>query len=134
MTSIPNAGPQVGVTAELGAIAERRSYAVALWDGPIQALWDSLLWYQEQARRLAELIAAGNRSPSVRDAWLRCMDTVDEILVEIGQLEAQARAQVRGMDAFIGWARQGSRIDALLADRFRRQEAGLAADQLVGGA
>ncbi len=126
------ASPRVGVVAELGAIAERRAEAISLWDGPIQAGWDSLHWYQEQARSLAERIAQGTANAEMRAAYLRCMDTVDEILVWIGEREAQARAQVRGMEPFIGWAKQRSRIDASLADQYRLQQAGLDESQLVG--
>lgn len=120
--------PGVGVVAELGAVAERRLEAIALWDGSIQDLWNALSWYQERVRMQCALIASGNREPRVAAALLRLMDRVDEILEAIGRLEAQARAQVRGMEPFIAWAKQASRFDARLADEYRLA----AADMTLG--
>lgn len=122
--------PTVGIVAELGAIAERRARAVELWDGPIQEQWRSLLWHQEQARRLAERIAGGCSDAQVSAAWLRCMDTINDLIEQIAAEEAEARAQIRGMEQFIAWAKQGSRIDAHLADQWRLQAAGLSHEQL----
>lgn len=107
---------QVGVTAELQEIAARRAAAISLWDGPIQSLWGSLLWYEEQARSLAALIARGNRERSTADAFVRCLDTLSDVIEEIGRREAQARARVRGMDGWIASAKQHSRQDAKLAE------------------
>jgi hypothetical protein len=132
VNAIVTASPRVGVVAELGAIAERRAEAISLWDGPIQSLWGSLLWFHEQARSLTDRISAGTASVENRKALARCMDTADAIIEEIGRREAQARAQVRGMEPFIGWAKQGSRIDALLADQLRLQRAGLDEESLAG--
>lgn len=125
-----NARP-VGVTAELGAIAERRARAIDLWDGPIQDAWGALLWYQDQSRRLAERLAE-RHDPALAGAWLRCQDAADKIIELIGRREAEARAEVRGMDPFIAWARQNSRIDAHLADQWRLQAAGLERADLLG--
>lgn len=123
--------PTSGVTAELGAIAERRAYALELWDGAIQEQWSSLRWFQGQLERQIERLARGERlSPSTLGGLQRSIEAAGDALQRMSDLEVEARAQVRGMDRFIDWAKQHSRIDAYLADQFRLQRAGLTLDQL----
>lgn len=127
ITSVPTSG----VSAELGAISERRQYAIELWDGEIRDRWTSVYWFMAQIERQVSRAISHRSTPGELAALGRTVMELGDLLQEIDGLEIEARAQVRGMDRFIDWAKQNSRIDALLADQFRLHRAGLDESQLV---
>lgn len=127
MTPVPSSG----VAAELGAILERRAHAIELWDGPVQDLWTRLSWLHGQIERQVTRLSARERlTPQTLAAMRRTILMAGDVLERMADLEVEARAQVRGMDLFVDWAKQNSRIDAYLSDQFRLQQAGLTIDEL----
>lgn len=126
-------GPaQFGVVAELGAVSERRARAMALHQGPLADARGTQLWYEEQIHQLGERIANGTANADMRAAFRRCMDALSKLNAFIDARQTEIYAQIDGMDRFLGWAKQNSRIDAIKARQWELDQTGLTERELTG--
>lgn len=116
---------RIGALGELDTISERLARMIEIWTVEEQPIWNRVVWWEEQIRRLAEHARDPRRSPLTIDALLRCIDALGNDLQKIGRCEAEVHGEGHGALRHVDGARHAVRIDQHLADQFRLQAAGL---------
>lgn len=110
----------IGTLGELMAVSERLTVSSARL---------------ERARRLGALLS-GNLAMLGRCATIaargRIVVRVEQLTEAIGQLLAEANGHVDASRERADSARASARIDAILADQYRLQQAGLTEESLAG--
>lgn len=116
-TTVPH---RIGTLGELAALSARLECADRVWSGAAERIEHTLGVYRAMRERLR---LRGKRQRLGREeqaALLRCDARIEELGEALSEIAKRVQVEVRGAREQTRVVRQASRIDALLAEEFRK--------------